>query len=276
MRPRIFLARFLIRLGRFVSSLALMVMRPDDLMEFSRQFYGQGEQVNFWGHQALIDQGLTPLEQEILEKTRLTQGKVLVLAMGGGRDAISLAQRGFSVTGMDFIPELVELARENAARHGVRLEARVGDLSRVAAPPGTFDLAWLSDRMYSCIPTRRRRVEMLQSVYQVLRPGGWFACMFNWFPITRYSPATERVRKLVAYLTLGNIWYEPGDVLLGESEFIHGFKSEGEIASEFAEAGFELGHPLIIQEEEHRGLALLHKAAGEFYNSPDYWPCSRP
>jgi hypothetical protein len=45
---RIRLAHFLIRLGRFIQSLALMVMRPDDLVEFSRQTYDKKDHVESW------------------------------------------------------------------------------------------------------------------------------------------------------------------------------------------------------------------------------------
>ena len=34
MGPRVILAHWLIRLGKFISSLAVAVMRPDDLVEF--------------------------------------------------------------------------------------------------------------------------------------------------------------------------------------------------------------------------------------------------
>jgi SAM-dependent methyltransferase len=260
MRPRIILARFLRRLGRFISSLALMVMRPDDLVEFSRQTYADSGQVNHFASSETVDRGLIPLEKEILEKISLTQGKVLVLGLGGGREAIPLAKMGFSVTGVDFIPELVKFAQENAAKHGVHLDAQVGELAHLAPPPDTFDVVWLSDRMYSCLPTRKRRIEMLQRMHRALRPGGWFACMFYWFPLQKFSPRVDRLRKLFAYLSLGNLWYEPGDVLLGEIEFIHHFGDESELDSEFAEGGFKVIHPYILNEMEHRGLALLHKA----------------
>ena len=78
MRPRIALARFLLRLGRFVSSLALMVMRPDDLVEFGRQTYASAKQIKHWASAETINQGLIPLEKTILEKIDLTQGKVVI------------------------------------------------------------------------------------------------------------------------------------------------------------------------------------------------------
>lgn len=39
MRPRVALGHFLVRLGRFIQSLSIMVMRPDDLVELGRQTY---------------------------------------------------------------------------------------------------------------------------------------------------------------------------------------------------------------------------------------------
>jgi SAM-dependent methyltransferase len=154
---------------------------------------------------------------------------------------------------------MVDLAIANAAKHGVQLEAQVGDFAHLEPPPATYDLIWLFDKMYSCMPTRGRRIQMLKRMHQALRPGGWFACMFKWNPIPGFSPGLDRIRKLFAYLTLGNLWYEPGDVFYGE--FIHQFRQESELSSEFAAGGFELPHPYIINEKERRGLALLYKAA---------------
>jgi hypothetical protein len=69
----------------------------------------------------------------------------------------------------------------------------------------------------------------------------------------------ERLRKISAFLCLGNLSYEPGD-MLGGGEFIHAFRSEGELASEFAEGGFALAHLHIPQEKgDFHGIALLQK-----------------
>ena len=109
-----------------------MVLRPDDLMAFGRQSYTKS--VKFWGSDDTVNKGLHPLEKEALEKINLTGGKVLVLGLGGGREAIPLARMGFDVTGVDLIPEMADLARENALKHGVRIDARVGDDTRRRHP----------------------------------------------------------------------------------------------------------------------------------------------
>ncbi|NIV37994.1 MAG: hypothetical protein GWN58_53840, partial [Anaerolineae bacterium] len=48
MSIRVSLARFLLQLGDFVQSLAVVVMKPDDLIEFSRQTYDKPQNVEGW------------------------------------------------------------------------------------------------------------------------------------------------------------------------------------------------------------------------------------
>ncbi len=98
---------------------------------------------------------------------------------------------------------------------------------------------------------------MLKKVRETLKPGGWFFCMFHWNPSQDYSPRVERLRKVFAYLSLGNLEYEPGDMLVGE--FNHAFRDEGELCFEFAEGGFELVHLHIPERGDTHGAALLKK-----------------
>ncbi|MBW1887914.1 MAG: hypothetical protein JRI52_06130, partial [Deltaproteobacteria bacterium] len=112
MRPRIILGRFLIRLGRFINSLAVVVMRPDDLVEFGRQTYANPESVENLCRVETVDLGLTSDETGLLEKTPLKKGRLLLLGVGGGREAIPLARMGFDVTGVDFVRDLVERSIE--------------------------------------------------------------------------------------------------------------------------------------------------------------------
>jgi len=54
--------------------------------------------------------------------------RVLDLACGIGRHAIGMAAHGYRVTGVDFSPRYLELAREGAARAGVGVEWQHGDM----------------------------------------------------------------------------------------------------------------------------------------------------
>jgi len=258
MRPRIIFGHFLIRLGRFIQSQALMVMRPNDLVEFSRQTYASSRMVEDYCREDLMYSGLHPDEQALLAKIQLTGGRLLLLDVGDGREAIPLAKMGFEVTGVDFVPAMVEKAKDNAASHGVKIKGLAQEISKIDVPAESYDVAWLSTAMYSCVPTRGRRVEMLQRIGRALKPGGYFICQFRW--ATEDGPAHlwELARKIVAFLTLGNLWYEKGDTLSLNIEFIHAFSHEDEVRSEFAEGGFEVIH-LHIAEELLLGGAVLRK-----------------
>jgi SAM-dependent methyltransferase len=236
MRPRIRVARFLVRLGDFIKSLAMRVMRPDDLVEIGRQSYARADLVKYWGSAGMAGGGLDPFESGLLEKVPAPPGRLLLLAVGGGREAIPLAHLGFAVTGVDFIPELVEKAKENAAGRGVTIEGLVQEIAQLEVPPASYDLVWLGNLMYSAIPSRRRRVQMLRRIHQALTPGGHFICTFRWGPAHGFSSTAEFVRQAFAFLTLGNLWFEPGDDL-NVFEFFHVFSSEAGLLSEFGEGG---------------------------------------
>lgn len=256
MRVRVSLGRFMIRLGRFIQSLALMVMKPDDLVEFSRQDYSTPQSLRDWSSEETVDSGLNPLESACLEKIPIKKGRVLLLGLGGGREAIPLAQQGFEVTGVDYVPEMVQRAKENAAKRGLKIEGLVQEISEIDAPPDSYDLAWLTNSMYSIVPTRKNRVAMLQRLHRILRPGGFLICAFHWEKRREPSQLAEWARKIFALMTLGNLRYERGDILWLKREFLHVFSSEAALRSEFEEGGFTLFH-LQIPESGVEGGAVL-------------------
>ena len=258
-RPRVFIAQTLVRVGQFVRSLALMVMRPDDLVEFGRRGYSEPRSVESWASERLVDPGLSDNEKELVESLPLKQGDLLVLGVGGGREAIPLARMGFRVTGVDFVPALICRAEENARRHGVALTGVVGEISGIDFPAESFDVIMLSAAMYSCIPTRKRRLGMLDRIRRALKPGGYFLCQFHWDPIYRPDAKAEILRKAAAVLTLGNLGHERGDMLWGYVEFIHAFMSEKELRQEFGDGGFEVVS-LHLPDGGFRGGAILRKS----------------
>ncbi len=72
-------------------------------------------------------------------------GRAIDLAAGEGRNAIWLADHGWTVLAVDFSPVAVERARrladERLADGATRLTFEVGDLLRFPPPPERFDLA---------------------------------------------------------------------------------------------------------------------------------------
>jgi len=53
------------------------------------------------------------------------------------------------VTGVDFVPEMVHRAMENAAREGLMIQGLVGEISQLDLSPASFDIVWLGRSMYS-------------------------------------------------------------------------------------------------------------------------------
>jgi 2-polyprenyl-3-methyl-5-hydroxy-6-metoxy-1,4-benzoquinol methylase len=231
-------------------------MKPDDLVEFSRETYAHPNQVEEFSKEEMVASGLSPDENTLLHQLPLKEGRMLLLGVGGGREAIPLARAGFEITGVDFIPTLVERAIENAEKKGLKISGLVQEISNLQVPDHSYDVVWLSFRLYSSIPTRKRRIEMLRRIQKTLRPDGYFICQFLWDTGTGPSRKVRLCRKIIAYLCLGNLQCEAGDRLWNHTEFMHAFKTEKEIGKEFAAVGFEVVH-LHISEEMLSGGAVL-------------------
>jgi SAM-dependent methyltransferase len=74
------------------------------------------------------------------EVEALEPGHALDVACGEGRNAIWLAERGWTVTGVDFSDVALEKAERLAASRGVRVEWVLGDVVEQAQEPRSFDL----------------------------------------------------------------------------------------------------------------------------------------
>jgi SAM-dependent methyltransferase len=93
-------------------------------------------------------------------------GHVLDAGMGGGRLVAALEERGWTATGVDSSPRMVELARARLPKLGERL--LVGDLSALPFPAGSFDAAVATGALEYVGDLGRGLGELAR----VLRPGG--------------------------------------------------------------------------------------------------------
>lgn len=256
MKPRITVARLLIRIGSFMQSLAVMIMRTNDLVEFGRQTYAKPGSAQTWGEDDVINSGLTPDEIDLLNRIPLSNGRLLLLGVGGGREAVALGHKGFAVTGVDFIPEMVAKARHNCARRNLRFKGLVQDISRIDVPAARFDVVWLGDGIYSSVPTSSRRVEMLKRIRSTLTNDGYCICQFFWRRNKGIPRTAEWFRKFFGLLTWGNIHYEDGDTLWQHTEFIHEFSTEQKLRDECKRGGFKVDY-IRVSRQFMRGGAIL-------------------
>ena len=66
--------------------------------------------------------------------------RVLDVATGSGNAALAAARRGCDVTGVDYVPALLERARRRADAEGLRVEFVEGDAEALAFPDARFDV----------------------------------------------------------------------------------------------------------------------------------------
>ena len=92
-------------------------------------------------------------------------GKALDVGMGQGRNALFLAAMGWQVTGFDISGEGVKQARSEAERHGLKIDARVGDVDKFDYGKNKWDLVV---GMYMHEYLTRNAAKVIDS----LKPGG--------------------------------------------------------------------------------------------------------
>lgn len=252
------LGKFFLRMARFLRSLPVVVMKSDDLIRFSQETYLNPSFRNEWTGDTITDSGLQADEQNLYEQLPNQTGRMLVLGIGGGREAIFFGRRGFQVEGIDFIPEMVNCALENAKRRGIDIKAQVQEISQLRLPSNCYDVVWFTRPLYSCIPARKKRIHMLAALGDSLKTGGCIGCQFHWDPLARLNKKEIFIRRLIAILTLGNFSWQPGDMLWGGVEFSHAFSSKNEVLEEFNQAGFLVAYS-DFYDHSPRGCAVLVK-----------------
>ncbi|HWU88493.1 MAG TPA: methyltransferase domain-containing protein [Kofleriaceae bacterium] len=93
-------------------------------------------------------------------------GAALDVAMGQGRNALHLAAQGWKVTGVDISDEGIRMAREEAARRKLALEAVNANLAEYDFGKSRWDLVTM---IYAGNDTAR-----IEKIKPSLRPGGLF------------------------------------------------------------------------------------------------------
>jgi ubiquinone/menaquinone biosynthesis C-methylase UbiE len=94
-------------------------------------------------------------------------GEVLEVAVGTGRN-LPLYPQGIRLTGVDFSPQMLELARRRANQLGRSVDLRLGDAQALDLPDASFDTV-VCTLSLCAIPDQRRAIAEMK---RVLRPGG--------------------------------------------------------------------------------------------------------
>jgi SAM-dependent methyltransferase len=103
--------------------------------------------------------------------------RVLDVATGSGNAALAAARRFCQVTGIDYVPALLERARQRAQAEGLEVTFQEGDAEALPFPDDSFDVVLSACGAMFAPDQERTASELLR----VLRPGGRIG-MVNWTP----------------------------------------------------------------------------------------------
>jgi SAM-dependent methyltransferase len=116
--------------------------------------------------------------EQVLAATGAAAGQdVLDVATGSGNVALRAAALGANVTGLDLVPELLEIAGERAAAQGLAIDLVAGDAEALPFADGSFDRV-LSTFGIQFAP---RHQVVADELVRVCRPGGAIG-LVNWTP----------------------------------------------------------------------------------------------
>ncbi|OPF71273.1 SAM-dependent methyltransferase [Streptomyces antioxidans] len=115
-------------------------------------------------------------------------GAALEFAIGTGRVAIPLAERGVPVTGIELSRPMVQQLRTRADE--ATIPVIVGDMA-TSVVPGEFTLVYLVYNTISNLLTQAEQVECFHNAARHLKPGGRFVIEL-WVPELRKLPPGQK------------------------------------------------------------------------------------
>jgi SAM-dependent methyltransferase len=115
------------------------------------------------------DSGVVPPEVEAFIRSR-APGRALDLGCGTGTSSLALARAGWTVTGVDFVPRAIGIAKQKSKKEGLAVDFRVGDASRLRDVRGPFGLVLDIGCFHGLSGAQKERY--LAGLEDLLAPGG--------------------------------------------------------------------------------------------------------
>jgi ubiquinone/menaquinone biosynthesis C-methylase UbiE len=172
------------------------------------------------GNYAAVAERISEAGEAVVERGGVEPGMdVLDVACGTGNATIPAAKAGARVTGLDFAPALLEIARERSADAMVEIDFVEGDAQELPFEDARFDrVVSVFGHMFA--PDHERTAAEMR---RVLRPGGAIA-IACWTPEGSIGRMFRTVAELVPPppdVTPPILWgtYDHVTQLLGDAEF---------------------------------------------------------
>ncbi len=130
------------------------------------------------GNYAMVGNLLVIIGEQLCEAVDVRSGqKVLDVATGSGNTALSAARRFCEVTGIDYVPELIEQAKSRAEAERLDVSFEVGDAENLPYADGSFDVVLSTVGVMFTPDQEKAAGELLR----VCRSGGRIG-LANWTP----------------------------------------------------------------------------------------------
>ena len=157
-------------------------------------------------------------------KSGIAEGHALELGPGPGYLGLEWLKKteGTSLTGLDISPDMVALARKNAATYGLecRAEYVIGPGSEISFDDGSFDAVFTNGSLHEWAEPKKTFTEM----WRVTKPGGLLFIsdlrrdmnpLARWFILANTKPKALRP----GFITSVNASYTPAELraLLAET-----------------------------------------------------------
>jgi SAM-dependent methyltransferase len=172
------------------------------------------------GNYAAVAERISDVGELVVERSRLEPGMDLLdVACGSGNATIPAAHAGARVTGLDFSPDLLAIARERAADAMVEVDWVEGDAQELPFDDASFDRV-ISTFGHMFAPDHQRTGAEIR---RVCRPGGTIA-VACWTPEGSIARMFRTIAELVPPPAGGQppiLWGTEAHIreLLGDGEF---------------------------------------------------------
>jgi len=153
------------------------------------------------------DSGISPPELlDFIEKN--PPGNAIDIGCGTGTNVITLAKADWGVTGVDFAPRAIKIAKRKVKKSGGKAELYVRDATNLSGITGPFDLALDMGCFHGM---GDKKADYLSELERILAPGGrWL--MYGFFDTSPHQtgPGLAEADLELIPASMTQVWRQDG------------------------------------------------------------------